>query len=112
MQSFDDGFLVVDLMPLNSDILQRSTPSQDSFCGVLYCEETVATVWRSEIKINVVRHGSSWLVVRDTGQGTGFVWRRCDFRLPPRIRPFLIQSDKPLNQVSRKKTNVDIRLRE
>src|SRR5258708_922403 len=64
----DDSILVVNSMPLYRDFFECSTVSQNILGNVLYGVETASIFWWSDKQMDVVLHGGSRFVVRNTGE--------------------------------------------
>lgn len=62
----DDSILVVNSMPLHRDFFECSTVSQNILGNVLYGIETASVFWWADKQMDVVLHGGSRFVVRNT----------------------------------------------
>jgi len=76
IQFFHDHFLRLDSSPFGSNLFNGFAPSHNILGDVLYCEETVAILRRSDKEIGVVRHWRPGLVVGDISEWWSVVWRR------------------------------------
>jgi len=67
-QLFYDSLPVVHAMPLDGNLIECSSVSQNEPIGILDCVEAVIVFRRTDKEVGVVRHRRSQLVVGNAGK--------------------------------------------